>query len=101
MDEARLLALVGRRLPRRPAVLQGYERVLPRGSYPYVVPRAGATVEGLLLDDVDATVLAALDAYEDEGGLYHRREAVAVAAGRLVRCQVYVGGTITRASGRG
>ncbi len=100
MDEARLEALVGRRLPRRPAVLEGYERVHPAGSYPYVVPCRGATVEGVLLDEVDDTALARLDAYEDEGGLYVRQETVALAEGRRVACEVYVGSGITTARGR-
>jgi gamma-glutamylcyclotransferase (GGCT)/AIG2-like uncharacterized protein YtfP len=100
MDEAQVCALVGRPLPRRPAVLEGYERVLPAGGYPYVVPRDGATVAGLLLDDLDQRALAALDAYEDEGRLYVRRDAVAVAGGRRVPCQVYVGTGVTGAPGR-
>ena len=45
--------------------------------------------------------LARLDAYEDEGGLYVRREAIAVADGKRVPCQVYVGNGIREARGRG
>ena len=100
MDEARVEALVGRPLPRRPALLEGYERIHPAGSYPYVVPRTGATVEGVLLDEVDDTALARLDAYEDEGGLYVRQETVALADCRRVACDVYVGSGITTARGR-
>ena len=101
-DDARVEAVVGRRLPRRPALLEGYERVEQAGSYPYVVPRDGARVEGVLLDEVDDGALARLDAYEDEGGLYVRREVVAVADGRRVTCEVYVGSGIIRgARGRG
>src|SRR4030095_5897687 len=101
MDGARVQAVVGRRLPSRPAVLDGYERVEPAGSYPYVVPREKATVAGVLLDDVDDGALARLDAYEDEGGLYLRREAVAVADGKRVPCPVYVVNGIREARGRG
>jgi gamma-glutamylcyclotransferase (GGCT)/AIG2-like uncharacterized protein YtfP len=100
MDGARVQAVVGRRLPSRAAVLEGFERLEPAGSYPYVVPREGATVSGILLDEVDDTALARLDAYEDEGGLYLRREAVAVADGKRVPCQVYVGNGIREARGR-
>ena len=100
MDGARVQAVVGRRLPSRPAQLDGYERVEPAGSYPYVVPRDGATVAGVLLDDVDDTALARFDAYEDEGGLYVRREVVAVTDGKRVPCQVYVGSGIREARGR-
>jgi gamma-glutamylcyclotransferase (GGCT)/AIG2-like uncharacterized protein YtfP len=101
MDEARVEAVVGRPLPRRPAVLEGYERLHPAGSYPYVVARAGARVEGVLLDEVDDTALARLDAYEDEGGLYVRQETVALVDGGRVACEVYVGTGITTARGRG
>jgi len=101
MEDGRVQAVVGHRLPRRPAVLQGFERVEPAGSYPYVVPRDGATVDGILLDEVDDTALARLDAYEDEGGLSIRREVVAVADGRRVACHVYVGNGIKEARGRG
>jgi gamma-glutamylcyclotransferase (GGCT)/AIG2-like uncharacterized protein YtfP len=101
IDDARLRAVVGRALPRRPATLDGFERVEQQGSYPYVVPRDGASVTGVLLDEVDDAALARLDAYEDEGGLYVRREAVAVADGRRVPCHVYVGTGIREARGRG
>ena len=100
-DEARVTALVGRPLPRRLAVLEGYERVAPAGRYPWVVPRTGAAVEGVLLLDVDAEALAALDAYEDEGTLYVRRAAVARVDGRPVACEVYVGAAIRGAPGPG
>ena len=100
MDEPRAQAVVGRPLPRRPAELRGYERIEPAGSYPYVVPHEGGTVSGILLDQVDDTALARLDAYEDEGGLYLRRDAVAVVDGKRVPCQVYVGSGIREARGR-
>lgn len=101
MDEAQVRAVLGRALPRRAAVLLDHTRVQPTGGYPWVVPQAGATVEGVLLDDLDAAALEAIDAYEDEGYLYHRRDAVALVAGRHEACQVYVGAAITRAHGRG
>lgn len=100
-DDARVQAVVGHGLPRRPAVLDGFERVEQRGGYPYVVPRDGASVTGVLLDEVDDAALGRLDAYEDEGGLYVRREAVAVADGTRVSCHVYVGNGIREARGRG
>jgi len=101
MDDTRVQAVVGRRLPRRSATLDGFERVEQKGSFPYVVPRDGASVTGVLLDEVDDGALARLDAYEDEGGLYVRREAVAVADGKRVPCQLYVGNGVREARGRG
>src|SRR5262250_2795992 len=100
MDEGRVRSVVGRDLPRRPAVLEGFERTEPPRGYPWVVAQEGATVAGILLDDVDDAALARLDAYEDEGGLYLRRDAAAVADGRRVPCQVYVGNNIREARGR-
>ncbi len=90
-DPARCEALTGRRFPGRPARLPGYVRVAPPGSYPYVVPRPGASVTGWLLEDVDAAALRALDAYEGEGRLYRRTAATADVGGVAVPCEVYVG----------
>ena len=101
MDERRAEAVVGRPLARRPAELHGYERIEHAGSYPFGVPQEKGTVTGILLDGVDDAALARLDAYEDEGSLYVRRDAVAVADGKRVRCQVYVGTGIRDARGRG
>jgi gamma-glutamylcyclotransferase (GGCT)/AIG2-like uncharacterized protein YtfP len=81
--------VVGRRFPARPARLRGYVR--REAAYPYVIASADASVDGLLLDDVDAEAMARLDAYEDEGRLY-RRAAVTVEVGdEVVACDVYVG----------
>ena len=91
IDEGRLRSLTGRTFPRRPARLDGYERVTPPGGYPYVVPKPGSTVDGWLVEDVDATSLARLDAYEDEGRLYWRRTAAVHVDGVAVGCEVYVG----------
>src|SRR5579864_4720973 len=64
-DEHLVERLLGRRLPWQPAVLEGYCRTLDASiGYPIVHPLAGASVDGRLLDGVDQTALAALDAYE-------------------------------------
>jgi gamma-glutamylcyclotransferase (GGCT)/AIG2-like uncharacterized protein YtfP len=87
----RLQALTGRSFPRRPARLEGFERIVPPGGYPYIVPRAGAVVEGWLVDGIDPTSLRRLDAYEDEGQLYLRRPVEVTAGGVRVACETYVG----------
>jgi len=90
MDDERVRRLVGRPLPRRPAVLEGYCRTLdPSIGYPVVHPLAGSSVDGLLLDDVDERTLAALDAYE---GPRYRRVTVRVQTsdGGAVDAYVYV-----------
>lgn len=69
---------LGERLAAR---LAGFERVLaPAFPYPYVVPKPGASVDGVLLMDLSAYDMQALDRYEEvESGVY-RREAVEVEA---------------------
>ena len=85
--------VTGRRFPARPATLHGWTRTIGRHGYPVIHPADGARVEGLLLDDVDADALRALDAYEDEGRLY-RRLAVSVSVdGRPTGCHAYVSPT--------
>jgi len=63
--------VTGAALRPRPARLAGFERRRVRGeTYPTLVPAPGGSVEGLLLEGVDARALAALDAYE--GPCYER-----------------------------
>ena len=90
LDEERVHALTGRRFRRRPATLEGFARLTAAHGYPTIVPAPGGQVDGLLLEDVDAQSLAALDAYEDAGRLYARRPVEVVAGGRRVACEVYV-----------
>src|SRR5215510_7295018 len=97
LDEARLEALTGRRFPRRPARLEGYERIAPPGDYPYIVARPGAAVDGVLIEDVDDDSLRGLDRYEDEGRLYARQPVEVVAGDVRIACETYVGaGTRSR-----
>ena len=90
MDEERLEQLTGRRFSRQRAALEGFARVVAAHGYPTIVPQAGARVEGVLIEDVDAASLAALDVYEDEGRLYARRPAEVLVDGERVPCEVYV-----------
>ena len=90
MDEERLEQLTGRRFPRRRARLEGFARILAGHGYPTIVPQASARVEGVLVEDVDAASLAALDVYEDAGRLYARRPAEVLVDGERVPCEVYV-----------
>ncbi len=87
---------VGERLAAR---LVGYERLtVPDYPYPYLVPRPGASVDGVLLMDLSAYDMQALDRYEEvESGVY-RRETVEVQAWgcgprpMLVQAEVYAAG---------
>jgi gamma-glutamylcyclotransferase (GGCT)/AIG2-like uncharacterized protein YtfP len=91
LDDERVVAVTGRRFASRPARLDGWRRVLPRRGYPYLVPDAGAGVDGRVLEGLDDAGLAALDRYEDAGRLYHRRRVVVHVDGDALECEVYVG----------
>ncbi len=91
MDESVLYSLTGRRFPRREAELLGFERLIPNNGYPYIIPNSGARVQGILLSGIDPSALVALDHYEDEGYLYHRRQVEVTVEGRRVPCETYVG----------
>jgi gamma-glutamylcyclotransferase (GGCT)/AIG2-like uncharacterized protein YtfP len=89
LSEDLVRKLTGRLFPKRPATLEGFERIEPPGDYPYIAPKPGARVDGSLLDGIDAASLGKLDAYEGDGYL---RTPVEVSAGGVrVRCETYVG----------
>jgi gamma-glutamylaminecyclotransferase len=89
LDDAVVVEVTGRRFPRRAAQLRGYRKHTPVGSYPYVVPDDDGTVDGVVLQGIDADTLRALDAYEDEGQLYRRVEVTVTVAGQPQRAFVY------------
>jgi len=69
-------AVAGRRLPASAARLHGYARFQLKGEpYPGIVPRAGASVPGVVYEGVDGIVLDRLDEFEGE---MYRREDVQV-----------------------
>ncbi|MDQ3830187.1 MAG: gamma-glutamylcyclotransferase, partial [Candidatus Tectomicrobia bacterium] len=73
------------------ATLSGYARVESPLGYPFILPRPGATVRGVLLLNVDPVSLAQLDAYEAEGDLYRRQVVMVAFADRQVSAVTYVG----------
>ena len=91
LDERILCSITGRRFPRCEAELFGFERLVVHNDYPYIIPNPGAQVQGILLLGIDLPTLAALDRYEEEGHLYHRRQVEVTVAGRRVTCDTYVG----------
>ena len=101
LDDAQVEAVTGRRFPRRVARLDGWERIVPVGGYPYIVARPGGGVDGALLEGVDPESLRALDRYEDEGRLYVRRAVSVVVDGERVACETYVGARIRGDAARG
>lgn len=86
----------GERLAAR---LQGYARIMD-GAYPfpYIVGAQGRSVDGVLLMDLTAYDIQALDRYEEvEQGIYERRVVEVEAWGcgplpRRFRAQAYVAG---------
>jgi gamma-glutamylcyclotransferase (GGCT)/AIG2-like uncharacterized protein YtfP len=94
MDSGSVEALTGRRFARVAARLEGFVRFESDIGYPYILPKSGASLSGLLLQDVDAVSLSRLDAYEGEGDLYLRQEVEVLVAGQRVQAMAYVGHTI-------
>jgi gamma-glutamylcyclotransferase (GGCT)/AIG2-like uncharacterized protein YtfP len=87
----RVTALTGKPFARVDAVLRDFERVNSPLGYPFILPRPGAMVQGVLLRDVDLASLAQLDVYEAEGKLYRRQSVVVEVADRRVPAMAYVG----------
>lgn len=88
MDPELVRRLTGRIFSRCPARLADFRRIEPPGSYPYIVPCPGSTVEGVVLRNLDDRTLRVLDEYE--GNLYLRTEVTADTAAGPRRCVVYV-----------
>jgi len=84
-----LAAVAGATGAPRPARLPGYARRRVRGAvWPGILPRPGASVDGVLWSGLGAAALARLDRYE---GVAFRREAVVVATAEgEVPAQAYV-----------
>lgn len=58
-----------------PACLTEFERrSVPHGCYPAIIHKEGGEVNGILIKDLPAEVLAYLDRYEGEGSLYLRKQ---------------------------
>jgi gamma-glutamylcyclotransferase (GGCT)/AIG2-like uncharacterized protein YtfP len=91
MDEQCLFTLTGRCFSQCQAKLSGFERITPSKGYPYIVPTPGALTPGVLLFGIDPVTLAILDAYEEEGRLYHRCRVEATVGNCRIPCETYVG----------
>jgi gamma-glutamylcyclotransferase (GGCT)/AIG2-like uncharacterized protein YtfP len=90
-DPERVAALTGKQFERVDATLGGFERVNSPLGYPFILPRAGAIVRGVLLLNIDLVSLVHLDACEAEGDLYRRQVVVVEVADRQVAAVTYVG----------
>ena len=66
-----LRALCGAGHAMQPATLSDYARFRVRSHvFPGIVPRAGASTEGVIIEDIDAALWRRLDAFESD--LYER-----------------------------
>jgi len=81
VDPARLDEVLGHRHAgeRLAARLDGYQRIVsPAYAYPFLVQATGCSVEGVVLMDLSAYDLQALDRYEEVDSGWYRREPVEV-----------------------
>jgi gamma-glutamylcyclotransferase (GGCT)/AIG2-like uncharacterized protein YtfP len=90
-DPERVTALTGMQFERVDATLNGFERVNSPLGYPFILPRPGAFVRGVLLLNIDPGSLVQLDAYEAEGDLYRRQVVEVEVADMRVSAMSYVG----------
>lgn len=90
MDPALVRSLTGGPCQSEAARLAGYRRFEPACSYPYILPCAGAVVDGALLLALEESALRQLDEYEGEGDLYLRTDVTVETAGGPRRCVAYV-----------
>jgi gamma-glutamylcyclotransferase (GGCT)/AIG2-like uncharacterized protein YtfP len=93
-DPERVTALTGQQFTRVDAALHSFEWVNSPLGYPYILPRPGAVVRGVLLLDIDRVSLVYLDTYEAEGDLYRRQVVEVEVAGTPVSAMTYVGHSI-------
>jgi gamma-glutamylcyclotransferase (GGCT)/AIG2-like uncharacterized protein YtfP len=99
MDPQRVEALTGKSFARVEATLVGFERLTSDLGYPFILPKRGAVVHGILLLDVDPASLSHLDTYEAEGDLYVRQVVDVCVATASVRAMTYVGHRLRAAAG--
>ncbi len=90
-DPERVTALTGKQFTWIDAALSGFARVDSPLGYPFILPRPGTVVRGVLLLNIDPVSLVQLDAYEAEGDLYRRQVVEVEVAGTRLPAMTYVG----------
>jgi gamma-glutamylcyclotransferase (GGCT)/AIG2-like uncharacterized protein YtfP len=83
--------VTGKSFTRVDATLSGFERVESPLGYPFIRPKPGAVVRGVLLLDLDPASFVHLDAYEAEGDLYRRQVVEVEVVGTRLSAMTYVG----------
>jgi gamma-glutamylcyclotransferase (GGCT)/AIG2-like uncharacterized protein YtfP len=90
-DPERVTTLTDMQFEQVDATLSGFEKVNSPLGYPFILPKPGAIVRGVLLLNIDPVSLVQLDAYEAEGDLYRRQVVAVEVAGRRMAAMTYVG----------
>ena len=91
MNDSVTRRVTGRVFPKRRAILENYEKIMPGTGYSYILPKVGSTVEGYILYGIDEETITKIDRYEVEGDLYNRKEVEVIVQGRRERAYAYVG----------
>jgi gamma-glutamylcyclotransferase (GGCT)/AIG2-like uncharacterized protein YtfP len=87
-----LSLVIGREVDIVPAALPDYEKVVSHLSYPYIIPKSGATVVGGVISGLSETELARVDRYEGESRLYLREQITLEVNGSSIQAYTYVAG---------
>ncbi|HZO82972.1 MAG TPA: gamma-glutamylcyclotransferase family protein [Candidatus Binataceae bacterium] len=88
LDAAHRAEVLGRTVAATPARIVGYER--RRGRHFYLLARAGAETEGLVLSGLEARDFEVLDRYEEVPQLYTRARVSVIGPGGALECWVYL-----------
>ncbi len=92
LSDRHVQLLIGRKVETEQAKLYHFMRVVPPGAFYFIVKQHGAVTQGRLLKNISRQELAKIDAFEDEGTLYFRKQVIVrTANGTRQRCLTYVG----------
>ncbi len=92
LSDRHVKLLIGRQVETESAQLYHFMRVVPPGAFYFIVKQHGAITQGRILKHLTRQELAKVDAFEDEGSLYYRKQVIVrTADGSRRRCLTYVG----------
>lgn len=91
MDQWNVRVITGCEFPFKKATLKGYHKIDFRRAFPFIVPREGDSVEGLIIMGLDEESMRRIDKYEDEGNLYFRQKVEVITESKVLPTFTYVG----------
>jgi gamma-glutamylcyclotransferase (GGCT)/AIG2-like uncharacterized protein YtfP len=91
LNDQHVKLLLNRNVKSIPAVLTNYLRVSPSNAFFFIVQQKGSEVFGRLLKDLSPEEIKRIDAFEDEGNLYHRKKVYVHCEGHRKKCETYIG----------